>query len=66
MFKNKSKRKINFIIYHFLVESKVYERTDLLITPSVNIYKTKKCIPIVMKTCFFEGKLMKHLGNPPF
>ena len=31
--------KINFIIYHFLVESKPHERTDLL---SVNIYLTKK------------------------
>ena len=60
---NKSKRKINFIIYHFLVESKPYERKDLL------IYQTKKgnkSIPIVMKTCFSEAKLMKQFGNPPF
>ena len=48
--KNKSKRKRNFIIYHFLVKSKPHERIDLLITASVNIYQTK--IPIVMKTCF--------------
>ena len=42
IFKNKSKRKRNFIIYHFLVESKPHERIDLLITASVNIYQTKK------------------------
>ena len=57
-----------FIIYHFLVESKPHERIDLLITASVNIYqkkKKKKSIPIVMKTCFYEGKLMKQFGNPP-
>ena len=40
--KNKSKRKRNFIIYHFLVESKPHEKIDLLITASVNIYQTKK------------------------
>ena len=50
-------RKRNFIIYHFLVKSKLHERIDLLITASVNIYQTKKSIPIVMKTCF---------GNHPF
>ena len=50
IFKNKSKRERNFIIYHFLVKSKPHERIDLLITASVNIYQTK--IPIVMKTCF--------------
>ena len=32
----------NFIIYHFLVESKPHERIDLLITASMNIYQTKK------------------------
>ena len=42
MFKNKSKRKRNFIICPFLVKSKPYERTDLLITASGNIYQTKK------------------------
>ena len=42
IFKNKSKRKRNFIIYHFLVESKPHKRIDLLITASVNIYQTKK------------------------
>ena len=41
-FLNKSMRKRNFIIYHFLVESKPRERIDLLITASMNIYQTKK------------------------
>ena len=58
------RKKTNFILHHFLVKSKQHERIDLLITASVNIYQTK--IPIVMKTCFFKGKLMKQLGNPPF
>ena len=40
--KNKSKRKGNFIIYHFLVESKPRERIDLLITANMNFYQTKK------------------------
>ena len=40
--KNKSKRKRNFIIYHFLVKRKPHERIDLLITTNVNIYQTKK------------------------
>ena len=56
-FSKKSKGKRNFIIYHFLVESKPHERIDLLITTSVNIYKTKQgkeSIPIVMKTCFLK------------
>ena len=35
--KNKSKEKINFMIYHILVESKPHERIDLLIPASVNI-----------------------------
>ena len=55
------------MIYHFLVESKPHERIDVLITASENIYQTKKekkSIPTVMKTCFFEGKLMKQFGNP--
>ena len=42
IFKNKRKRKRNFTIYHFLVESKPHERINLLIAPSVNIYQTKK------------------------
>ena len=42
IFKNKSKRKRNFMIYHFLVESKPHGRIDLLITASGNIYQTKK------------------------
>ena len=41
LFKNK-RRKRNFIIYHFLVESKPRERIDLLITASMNTYQTKK------------------------
>ena len=69
IFKNKSKRKRHFIIYHFLVESKPHEKIDLLITVSVNIYQTKKekkRIPTVMKTCFSEGKLMKQFEKTPF
>ena len=54
----------NFIIYHFLVKSKPQERIDLLITTSVSFYQTKK-IPVVMKMCFSEGKLMKLFGNLP-
>ena len=68
MFKNKSKRKRNFIIYYFLVDSKPHERIDLLIRASVNVYQTKKekkSIPVVMKTCFSEGKLIIQFGNPP-
>ena len=30
------------MVYHFLVKSKPYERIDLLITATVNIYQTKK------------------------
>ena len=63
------KRKRNFIIYHFLVESKPHERKDLLITTSVNIYRRineKESIPIVMKTCSSEEKLTKQFGNPSF
>ena len=40
--KNKSKRKGNFIIYHFLVESKPRERIDLLIKACVSIYQIKE------------------------
>ena len=57
------------MIYHFQVESKPHERIDLLITASVNIYqkkkKKKKSVPVVMKTCSSEGKLMKQFENPP-
>ena len=67
-FLNKSKWKRN-IIYHFLVEIKPHERIDLSIAAIMNIYQTKKkkknCIPIVMKTCFPEEKLIKKFG-PPF
>ena len=48
------------------MESKAHERIDLLITASLNIYQTKKCIPIIMKKCFSEGKLIKHFVNTPF
>ena len=60
-------RKRNFIIYHLLVESKPHERKDLLITQTnVNIYqKKKKSIPIVMKTCFPDGKLTNYFRTPP-
>ena len=65
MFKNKSKRNRNFIIYHhFLVTRKPHERIILLIIASVNIYQTKS--PTVMKTCFFKGKLKKQFEVPPF
>ena len=40
--KNKSKRKRNVMIYHFLVKRKPHERKDLLIITSVNIYQTEK------------------------
>ena len=45
-------------MYHFLVESKPYEKIDLLITTSINIYQTKnkKNIPTTMKTCFSETR----------
>ena len=48
------------MIYYFLVESKQYERIDLLIIASINIYrkKRKKNIRKVMKTCFSEEKLI--------
>ena len=52
------------ISYHSLVESKPHEIIDLLITASVNVYQTKKGIPIIMKTCFSEEKLTKEFGNP--
>ena len=52
LYLNKSKRKRNSIIYHFLVKSKPHQTTELLTTASVNIYQTKKSIPIVMKPCF--------------
>ena len=65
IFKNNSKRKRNFMIYHFLVESKLYERIDLLITANVNIFTRKNK---EKKQCYLsEGKLMKQFGTlPPF
>ena len=51
-------------MYHFLLKGKPHQRIDLLITTSVNIYKTKKN-PIVMKICFSEGKLIKQFRTPP-
>ena len=64
LFKNKSNRKRNFIIYHFLLESKPHKRIDLLITASI-FTRQKKIIPVVIKTCFSEEKLIKQSGNPP-
>ena len=68
IFKNKSKRKRNFIIYHFLVEIKPHKKIDLLITASVNIYQTKKGIPIIMKTFLKEkwSNMEPFKENPPF
>ena len=37
---------------------------DLLITASVNIYQTKKSIPIVAETCISEEQLLKQFGHP--
>ena len=34
-------------MYHFLVESKPHERTDLLVTANMNIYQTKKSISLL-------------------
>ena len=42
IFINKSKQKRNLTKFNFLVGSKLYERIDLLITGSINIYHTKK------------------------
>ena len=42
IFINKSKQKRNLTKFNFLVGSKLYERIDLLITGSINIYRTKK------------------------
>ena len=42
IFKNKIKKLISC---HFLVERKPQERTDLLITASMNIYQAKKNPP---------------------
>ena len=52
------------MIYHFLVESKPHERIDLSITANRQ-KKKKKSIPIVMKACFSEEKLIKQFGPPP-
>ena len=60
--KHKSKRKRNFIIYHFLVKRKPHERSDYKNCE----YLPDKKIPIVMKTSFSEGKLTKQFGNPLF
>ena len=62
IFKNKSKRKRNVIIYHFLVKSKPHERIDPLITASVNIDQTK--ILVVMKTCL--RKTDETIWKSPF
>ena len=47
------------------MKGKPHERIDLLITASVNVCQIKKSIPIVMKTCSSQGKLMKQFGTPP-
>ena len=47
----------------FSIKKKPHERIDLLITASEHLPDKKN--PIVMKTCFSEGKLMKQFGNPP-
>ena len=67
IFKNKSKRERNFIIYHFLVKSKAQGRIGLLITATMNIYQTKKSIPIVMKHAFPKETIWKtpFLREPP-
>ena len=44
-----SKRKRNFIIYHFLVKSQSHERINYSKCESL---PDKKSIPIVMKACF--------------
>ena len=41
----------------FSIKKKPHERIDLLITASEHLPDKKN--PIVMKTCFSEGKLMK-------
>ena len=50
-------------IYYFLAKSKPHERTDLLITASMNINQTKT--PIVMKTCFFLRKTDETIWKSP-
>ena len=64
IFKNKSKRKRNFIIYHFLEESKPHGRIDLLIIASVNICQTKKKYSSSNEN-ISERKMMKQFGIPP-
>ena len=65
IFKNKTKRNVNFIIYHFLVESKPHGRLDLLIAASENIYQTKKEKKVFQQqTCFSDIKLLKQFGTP--
>ena len=66
IFKNNSKRKRNLIIYHFLEESKPYERIDLLITASVNTYQKKKEKKYSNSNENMLLKLMKQFGKPPF
>ena len=42
LFKNKSKRKRNFVIYHFQVESKPHEKIDLLINSNCEYLPDQK------------------------
>ena len=65
IFKNKTKMKRNFIMYHCEVESRPHERIDLLITASVNIYQTKKQYSNNNEN-FSERKMMKQFETPPF
>ena len=63
-FKNKmemEKKKRNFMIYHFLVKRKPHERIFYWLQQAWIFTRQKN--PIVMKTCFSEGKLMKQFGN---
>ena len=65
LFKNKSKRKRNFIKYHFLVKSKPHERIDLLIIANVNIYQTKKKYFNSNVNMFFIRKTDQTTWNLP-
>ena len=70
IFKNKSKRKRKFIIYHFLVESKPHERIDLLITArkkkEENIPKKKeRKYSSNNENMVFCRKTHETIGNPP-
>ena len=65
IFKNKSMRKRNFMIYHFLIESNPHERVDLLITANVNICQTKKKYSNSNKNMLFWRKNNDTIWKPP-